>query len=43
MKKMILAAIAVLSLGAGAAGAQSLSHNAPPQHQQNSGLMGGGG
>jgi hypothetical protein len=33
MKKMILAALALLSLGAGVANAQSYSHEAPP-HQQ---------
>ena len=33
MKTMILAAIAVMSLGMGAANAQSYSHEAPP-HQQ---------
>lgn len=31
MKKLILAAIAVLSLGAGVASAQSLSHGVPTQ------------
>lgn len=33
MKAMVLAALAVVSLGIGAAGAQSLSHSAPPQQQ----------
>jgi hypothetical protein len=32
MKNLILAAIATLSLGIGAANAQSLSHAAPPSH-----------
>jgi hypothetical protein len=45
MKKLLLAAVAVLSLGAaGAASAQSLSHNAPP-HQgaaQSNGMANGG-
>jgi hypothetical protein len=34
MKQMILAALAVLSLGVGSAFAQSYSHAAPPNHQQ---------
>lgn len=45
MKKVILAALTVLSLGAGIANAQSLSHSAPSQtttHYQY-GLQGGGG
>ena len=45
MKKIILAAFAVLSLGAGAANAQSMAHNAP-SHQnasQNNWMAGGGG
>jgi len=33
MKTMILAAIAVISLGMGAATAQSYSHEAPPHRQ----------
>jgi hypothetical protein len=33
MKKMILAVLTILSLGAGVANAQSLSHSAPPQPQ----------
>jgi hypothetical protein len=33
MKKIILAALTVPSLGAGVASAQSLSHGAPPQTQ----------
>ncbi len=43
MKTMILAAIAALSLGIGAANAQSLSHSAPPQNINHPGLEGGGG
>jgi hypothetical protein len=45
MKNMILAALTVLSLGAGAANAQSLSHSAPPSHQQgySYNFMAGGG
>jgi hypothetical protein len=33
MKKLFLAALTVLSLGAGVANAQSFSHAAPPSHQ----------
>jgi hypothetical protein len=36
MKRVILAALAVLSLGAGSAVAQSLSHGAAPSHHQSS-------
>ena len=45
MKKIILAALAVLSLGAGAANAQSMAHRAPSQQNanQNNWLAGGGG
>jgi len=32
MKKIFLAALTVLSLGAGVANAQSFSHAAPPSH-----------
>jgi len=44
MKKMILAALTVMSLGAGVANAQSLAHGAP-YHQQgnNQNFMEGGG
>jgi hypothetical protein len=34
MKIMLLAALAMLSLGAAAASAQSLNHSAPPQQTQ---------
>lgn len=37
MKKLILAAVAVLALGAGAASAQSFSHNAPTNQQDTGG------
>ncbi len=45
MKTMILAAFAALSLGVGAANAQSMSHSAPAQQQGNqfNFLQGGGG
>jgi hypothetical protein len=33
MKKIILAALTVLSLGAGVANAQSFAHEAPPAQQ----------
>jgi hypothetical protein len=33
MKKIFLAALTVLSLGAGVANAQSEAHSAPPYHQ----------
>jgi hypothetical protein len=36
MKKIFLAALTVLSLGAGVANAQSLSHSAAPQQHQQS-------
>jgi hypothetical protein len=44
MKNLILAAIATLSLGIGAANAQSLSHAAPPSHNSSgwSNFMGAG-
>jgi hypothetical protein len=37
MKKMFLAALTVLSLGAGVANAQSYSHAAPPQNAAHQG------
>lgn len=37
MKKLILAAIAVLTLGAGVASAQSFSHGAPHSGQHDTG------
>lgn len=40
-EKIILAALTVLSIGAGVANAQLLGHSAPPQQQNNS-LPGGG-
>jgi hypothetical protein len=45
MKAMILAAFAAMSLGVGAANAQSLSHNAAPRQAANqyNWLAGGGG
>ena len=44
MKKMILAALTVLSLGAGVANAQSLAHSAPSHQQGNNyNFMEGGG
>jgi hypothetical protein len=45
MKKLILATFAVLSLGAGVANAQSLSHSATPQQTGNhyNWVAGGGG
>jgi hypothetical protein len=46
MNKLLLAALTVLSLGAGVANAQSFSHGAPPSHQtgnQYNWLAGGGG
>jgi len=36
MKRMILAALAVFSLGVGTAFAQSFAHEAPPSGQQQS-------
>jgi hypothetical protein len=36
MKKMVLAVIAVLSLGVGAGNAQSYSHEAPPHQHSGS-------
>jgi hypothetical protein len=36
MKNLILAALAVLSLGVGVANAQSLAHGAPPSQQSDS-------
>lgn len=45
MKAMILAAVAAISLGVGAASAQSLSHAAPPHQTGNqyNWMAGGGG
>ena len=43
MKKMILAALTVLSLGAGVANAQSFTHSNPSQTSTQYGLEGGGG
>jgi hypothetical protein len=44
MKTMLLAAIAAMSLGVGAASAQTLSHSAPAQGgNQYNWLAGGGG
>ena len=45
MKNLILAAFAVLSLGVGAANAQSMAHSAPPHQNasQNNWMAGGGG
>lgn len=45
MKHIILAVLAVLSLGAGVANAQSMAHNAPSQQNttQNNWMAGGGG
>ena len=45
MKHLILAAVAALSLGIGAANAQSLSHGVPQtqQGQQYNWMAGGGG
>ena len=45
MKKVILAALTVLSLGAGVASAQTYSHGATPAQQVNNTnfLQGGGG
>lgn len=45
MKKIIFAALAVLSLGVGAANAQSMSHSAPSRQNtsQNNWMSGGGG
>lgn len=46
MKTLILAAVAAISLGIGAASSQSLSHNAPAHQQtgnQSNWLAGGGG
>lgn len=41
MKKVVLATIAVLTLGAGSAFAQSYSHVAPPHDSQHAAVNGG--
>ncbi len=42
MKKMFLAALTILSLGAGVANAQSFTHSAPQQNTAQQGYIGGG-